>query len=124
MSKPKKQRQNITAIIYDKRGRVLSIGKNNYNKTHPRMYQLSRSVKGYDEYCKIYLHAEMDAIVKCSQLDKAHLIEVYRISPDGNYRLAKPCPICRSAIIQTPIKYVKYSGNYDQYITVKTYELN
>ena len=30
-----KSRQNITAVIYDKRGRVLSIGKNQYLKTHP-----------------------------------------------------------------------------------------
>lgn len=123
MNKPKKQRQNITAIIYDKRGRVLSIGKNNYNKTHPRMYQLSRSVKGYGEYCKIYLHAEMDAIVKCDQLEKAHLIEVYRISPDGHYRLSRPCPICASAIMQTSIKYIKYSIDCDKYTTIRTNEL-
>jgi hypothetical protein len=29
------KRQAITAIITDKKGRVLSIGQNSYSKTHP-----------------------------------------------------------------------------------------
>ena len=64
-------RTEVTAIIYDKHGRALSIGKNSYTKTHPIM--LKHGIKvGRPQ--KIYLHAEVEAILKCRNLDKAYRI--------------------------------------------------
>jgi tRNA(Arg) A34 adenosine deaminase TadA len=76
----KKTRNNhheITAFIYDKRGRVLSIGKNSYIKTHPYQAKCAEEVgEGY----KVFLHAEIDAINKCTNLDKAHRISIFRFT--------------------------------------------
>lgn len=99
-------RQNITAIIYDKKGRILSIGKNSYVKTHPLQAKLA--AKAGDPKA-VYLHAEIDAIVRCKDLQKAHTIEVLRIGKDGTLLPAKPCKICAPGIVAAGIKRVKHS---------------
>jgi deoxycytidylate deaminase len=101
-----KQRFDLTAIIYDKRGKVLSIGKNSYVKTHPEMKKHGDKV-GLS--CKLFLHAEVHAIVKCKQLHRAHRILVMRFDKDGNPKLAKPCPVCESAIKAAGIKIVEHT---------------
>jgi deoxycytidylate deaminase len=104
------KKYNITAIIYDKKNHILSIGKNNYSKSHPYMARLSRAVS---EPYKIWLHAEVDAIIKCRHLDKAHRIQIFRYDNQGNLKLAKPCDICLSAIHATDIKIIEYSVEHD-----------
>ena len=99
-------KQDLTAIIYDKRGRVLSIGKNSYIKTHPRMLDYSKAVGLPD---KMFLHAEVDAIIKCKDLSKAHKISVYRFNKVGDTLLAKPCPVCQSAIEKAGIKFIEHT---------------
>ena len=101
-----KTRFDITAMIYDKRGRILSIGKNSYFKTHPYQAKCAEQV-GLPH--KQFLHAEIHAIVKCKQLDKAHKIVVMRFDKQGNARNAKPCPVCQSAIEATGIKIVEHT---------------
>lgn len=104
--KRRKQQQDMTAIIYDKRGRVLSIGKNNYTKTHPLQARYSKRV---GEAEKIYLHAEISAIIRCRNLSKAHKIFVARVSKDGRYAMAKPCPACMTAIRESGIKIIEHT---------------
>lgn len=101
-----KKRFDLTAIIYDKRGKVLSIGKNSYCKTHPLQKKHTNDV-GLSE--KIYLHAEVHAIVKCRDLTKAHKIMITRYDSDGNPKNAKPCPVCVSAIEAAGIKVVYHT---------------
>lgn len=101
-----KKRFDITAIIYDKRGRVLSIGKNSYVKTHPHMAFHAASV-GLPQ--KQFLHAEVHAIVRCKQLDKAHRIVVMRYDSEGQPKNAKPCPVCSSAIRASGITIVEHT---------------
>lgn len=102
----RRQTQNITAIITDKRGRVLSIGKNSYVKTHPKQ-ALHASRVGLPD--KVFLHAEMDAIIRCRDLTKAYKIQIIRVTKDGSLGNAKPCPICKSAIKEANIKRVEWS---------------
>lgn len=102
----KQTKQELTAIITDKRGRILSIGKNNYTKSHPLQAQYAEKV---GEPYKIYLHAEIDAIIKCKDLDKAHKIEIFRVNKQGKYLKAAPCPICSEAISKTPIKEITHT---------------
>ena len=102
----RKQTQDITAIIYDKKGRVLSIGKNSYIKTHPKQAMHAARV-GRPE--KVFLHAEMDAIIRCKDLSKAHKIFVSRISRKGKYVNAKPCPICQDALKDAGIGEVEWT---------------
>jgi tRNA(Arg) A34 adenosine deaminase TadA len=98
--------QIITAIIKDKKGNVLSIGQNNYVKTHP--YQALCAAKaGMPE--KIYLHAEIDAIVKCRDISKAYSIHIFRKGKSSKWLLSKPCPVCQTALNQTPIQKVYHT---------------
>lgn len=87
--------QNITALIYDKRGNILSIGKNSYVKTHPLQAHYAKRV-GLDK--KVYLHAEINAIIKCRIPEKAYRMVVIRTMANGTLGCAKPCAICTAAI--------------------------
>lgn len=107
----------LTAFIKDKKGNILSIGKNSYFKTHPMMVKLAR-LFGEFSSSKVFIHAEIDAITKCQDLSKAHMIEVYRYSETKRrYVTSNPCKICRTGIEKTPIKYIKYIDNKGEMIT-------
>jgi tRNA(Arg) A34 adenosine deaminase TadA len=99
-------KQQITAIIYDKRGRVLSVGQNSYLKTHPMQAKYARKV---GEEHKIFLHAEIAAITKCRNLSKAAKMIVFRYGHDGSPMLAKPCKVCASAISAVGIPEVEHT---------------
>lgn len=101
-------KQEITAIIYDRKGRVLSIGKNSYFKTHTLQAKHAQKVGLPD---KQYLHAEIHAITKCRDLSKAHKILVTRYGKSGQPLLAKPCPVCESAIQAAGISVVEWTDN-------------
>lgn len=60
-------KQQITAIIYDRKGEVLSIGQNSYVKTHP--LQAKHAEKVGLPY-KQFLHAEIHAITRCKHFTK------------------------------------------------------
>ena len=100
------KRHVITAMIYDRKGNVISIGRNHYTKTHPLQAKHAALV---GEPYKVFRHAEIDAIVRCKQLDKAYRMEITRYTVDGKPALAKPCRICQSAISQTPIQVVEFT---------------
>lgn len=102
----KKVSQQITAVIYDRRGRVLSIGQNSYVKTHPIQAYHARIV---GEPYKQFLHAEIHAIVKCPDISKAYRIFVSRWNNNGLAMNAMPCPICMSAINSTGIKHIEHT---------------
>jgi deoxycytidylate deaminase len=102
----KRQTQSVTAIIFDKKGRVLSVGKNSYVKTHPKQAEHARKV-GLPE--KVYLHAEMEAIIRCRDLSRADRILVTRVLKSGKYGNAKPCPVCQSAIKEAGIPNIEWS---------------
>lgn len=71
------------------------------------MYKLAKGIGDIDTK-KIYIHAEIDAIVRCKDLTRAYTIEIYRIKY-GEYFDSKPCPICMSGIINSGIKYLIYT---------------
>ena len=98
--------RNTTALIYDKRGRIISIGKNSYVKTHPLQAKHAR-LAGDPE--RQYLHAEIHAIVRCRALSKAHRILITRFDRQGNPVLAKPCPVCMSAIRAAGIDIIEHT---------------
>ena len=92
--------KHAAPIVY--KGTVLSLGRNQY-KTHPIMKLYGRNDKA------IYLHAEIDAILQCKDLSKAHSIHIFRQGKSGKWLLAKPCPACQTAINKTPIKKVYHT---------------
>ena len=99
-------RQNITALIYDRKGRLLSMGKNSYIKTHPYQAKLAAQAGLND---KIYLHAEIDALIRCKNWNKAHKIIITRIGKNGQPALAKPCPVCELALKNAGIQEVVHT---------------
>lgn len=96
----------LTAVIYDKRGRVLSIGQNSYVKTHPLQAYHAKRV-GKEE--AVFLHAEIHAITRCVNLDRAHKISIFRYNKKGRPVPAAPCKICVSAIEATSIKVIEHT---------------
>lgn len=96
----------ITAICYDKRGRVLSVGRNSYIKTHPMQARIAKEV---GQASKIYLHAEMDAILKVRDWNKIHKMTVVRRNKEGHPMCAAPCSICQRMIELVGIKYVEHT---------------
>ena len=101
-----KKRFVLTAVIYDKRGRVLSVGKNNYTKTHP--VQAKHAERAGEPY-KVYLHAEIDAIIKCPDLKRAHKLVVFRYSESGSPAEARPCKTCMGAIRLAGIQHIEHT---------------
>lgn len=99
-------KQNITAIVYDRKGRILSMGKNSYVKTHPLQARFAKEA-GLEN--KIFLHAEVDALVKLKDWDKAHKIVVMRFNKHGKPLLAKPCPVCQRAIKSAGIAHIEHT---------------
>lgn len=97
------RRQNITALAYDKRGRLLSVGRNSYVKTHPIQAKYARAV---GKPTAIYLHAEVDALIRAPR--SVHKLVVSRKGAKG-FLLAKPCAICMSAINDYGVKLLEYT---------------
>lgn len=89
------------------------VGYNSY-KSHPLQARF-----GENEH-KIYIHAEIAAIVKaCREYDGYYHIAdfkdmdaklyVARVLHDGTPALAKPCPGCLAAIAEFGINHVEYT---------------
>lgn len=94
----------VGAVITDKKGRVLSTGYNR-RKTHPlQKYYADRVGRP----CKIHLHAEISALVKCRS-EEAHTIYVARVHVNDDVAPAIPCPICLAAIEESGIKKIVYT---------------
>ena len=100
------KKYSIKATVYDKRGKVLSIGYNSYVKTHPMMYEYGKKLK---MPYKIFLHAEIAALIKIKDKTTPHKIFIERYGKDGKPRLAAPCPICLEAIRQAGIEKVEFT---------------
>ena len=102
-SSPSKKR--VGAILLNK-NRPITHGVNRDNKTHPLQAKLADMV-GLSE--KIYLHAEISALVKCKS--EADTIVVVRLGGHSGEELrnAKPCPICSLALTEAGIEHIYYS---------------
>ena len=102
--KQTKRQYQVKATVYDKRGRKIAVGYNNYQKTHVKQAHYSKRI-GEPE--KIYLHAEIAALIKCRR--QPYKIKVERYGAKGEPRMAKPCPACELAIREAGVRYVEYT---------------
>ena len=99
----------IIAEVFNKRGVKLAEGENSYTKTHPLQSMYARRV-GRDK--KIYLHAEIQAIIRGLKTKQdIYRIKVTRKGKGGELLLAKPCPVCMEAIREAGIKVIEFSIN-------------
>lgn len=96
----------VYAVITNKRGKILSEGPNSYTKSHPIQAKYAKQV-GNEK--AIYLHAEVNALVRCRSND-AHKMYVARVGKTGDPLPACPCEICQVAIETSGIiKSVEYT---------------
>jgi deoxycytidylate deaminase len=98
--------QNVTAFAYDRKGRLLSMGRNSYVKTHPLQAKAAREV---GEDYKIFLHAEVAALVKIKDWSRVHRLVVTRYNKDGRPVLAKPCRVCQRVIHLAGVEQVDHT---------------
>lgn len=94
------KRQDVQAFAYDKRGRLLAVGFNSYVRTHTIQ---AKYAKRAGKPNAIYLHAELDCLLKARKRGKIHKLVVTRIGAKG-FLLAKPCPSCELAIKEFGVK--------------------
>jgi len=102
VKEPDKQR--VVAILTNKRGQIISIGINSYHKTHTKQAHYAKKSGNSD---KIFLHAEISALVKCKE--KPYSIHVVRTNAEGKECLAKPCELCSLALKEAGIKKIYYT---------------
>jgi deoxycytidylate deaminase len=90
--------KKIGAVLLDKRNRVISTGVNSYEITHPQQFyaavMASRKFKNPNLRKKLYLHAELNCILKSKKL--GHKLVICRIGGHGGNELRDSfcCPIC------------------------------
>ena len=98
------RKYDITALAYDKRGKLLAIGHNSYVKTHPLQAKFSKKANKAEA---VYLHAETAAMLKARQ--QVHKLVVLRYDKQGNPALAAPCAACQLAIKSFGVKHVEHT---------------
>ena len=82
------------------------MARNSYIKTHPMQAKIAKEV---GEENRIYLHAEMAAILKVKDWDKIARMTVVRLNREGKPMNAEPCSICKRIIQLAGIKYVEHT---------------
>lgn len=97
--------RRIVAAVTDKKGRLLSIGVNSYEKTHPLQAKYAKQASKPD---KVFLHAEIAALVKVRN-GIPHKIYIARVNKAGEPCLAAPCEICQLAIEYAGIEEIEYT---------------
>jgi len=105
MAKQSDHRCQIGCIVTNKRGRVIASGYNQF-KTHPLQV---RYAKHNDRSEKIYLHAEISALIRCRE--EPHTVYIGRIMKNGKAGMCKPCPICEYAIRKAGVKVIIYTDS-------------
>ena len=93
-------------MVYDKKGNLLSVGRNSFVKTHPIQ---ARAAKAVGQEKRVFLHAEVHALVQLRDWSQAHTIKVIRLGADQRELLAKPCPVFMYVIKQTGIKRIEHT---------------
>lgn len=112
-----RKRYQITAYAYDRKGKLLSIGKNNYNKSHP-LSKYFAMLAGESQH-KVYLHAEQQACLKAAG-KKIHEVKVIRKHNDDTLANAEPCKTCKTMLRAFGVQKVTYSHEHGW----KSFEFN
>ena len=100
-SSPSKKK--VGALLLNK-NKVVTTATNLETKSHPLQASFAFRA-GLPE--KIYLHAEISALVKCKE--ECDTIVVARVNNQGKLRSSRPCPICQLAIKEAGIANIHYT---------------
>lgn len=97
-------KHNHCAIAFDEKDNILAICYNSYLKSHPLQAKYAKKV---NMPCKIYLHAELAALIKAKA--QVYRLVVVRVNRDGDLRPSKPCPVCKLAIETAGVAKLEHS---------------
>lgn len=98
-----------TTFIFDK-GKLLSIGFNNYNKLHrSTKFGKYKGTKANPDQYIAGLHSEIDSIIKLGRIDCSRLTFI-NIRIDNNERpnMSKPCENCFRVLQGLGFKQIYY----------------
>jgi hypothetical protein len=96
-----------------KKNKLLAIGQNNPEKTHPQALVLAKRFNTNLEHP--YLHAETDLISRLwgkYYIDNSLKIVVVRLNKHGKLRCSKPCEKCEQILKALDITKVWWSEDY------------
>lgn len=97
------------AAVYDKRGKLIATAWNQPGKSHPRQAHYAK-MAGHEK--RIYLHAEIGALVKCRE--EPYSIQIVRIGPKEYPKASYPCCICFRAIEEAGVQEIYYHDRNGQ----------
>ena len=99
------KKQLILAKCYDKKGNLLSVAHNSYEKTHPVQKEFAKLA---GQPYKEYLHAEIRAMIRAKG-KSIYKLTIERYDAHGNPMLAAPCKVCLEAIKAFAVKQVLFT---------------
>lgn len=103
-----RKKYQIVTTAYDKRGRIIARGFNQYQKSNTWQKELSVKAGMSDE--RIFIHSEVDCLIKVRNLRKsAYSLKIERYDANGNPKTAFPCPSCQLAIKISGVKIVYFT---------------
>jgi deoxycytidylate deaminase len=102
-----RKRYEVIATCFDKKGKVLGTGVNDYHKSHPLAKHFA-IIAGESEQ-KDKLHAELAAVL-ASGRKNIYSIFVQRFHNDGTMAVAAPCPTCQAMLKGFGVKIVRYTS--------------
>jgi tRNA(Arg) A34 adenosine deaminase TadA len=97
------KKQNICAIITDKRNNILSIGLNSYSKSSPLQKLYADKI---GDIHKIFNHGEIDAIKKLPYSSIPEKIYIARVAKNKQTMPCQPCEICSLALRDAGIRKI------------------
>jgi len=95
-----------------KKNKLLAIGQNNPEKTHPQAFILAKRFNTDTEHP--YLHAETDLISRLwgkHYIDNTLRMVVIRLNKHGYLRCSKPCDQCTQILEALDITKIWWSDN-------------
>ena len=117
--------RKMSAILLDKRNRIISTGVNSYEVTHPKQFYAaliaSKKFKtpGLDK--KMFLHCELNCLIRARK--PGHKLVICRIGGHSGIELRNSfcCPICYLYIINNcpTIKEIHWSTNDQDFKYIK-----
>lgn len=101
-----RRRYTLVATCFDRKGKVIGTGTNEYNRSHPLMQEFALKAGESEE--KIYRHAELNAVLASGRKEIDSIL-VQRFHLNGDMANAMPCPTCQKMLKAFGIRVVKYT---------------
>lgn len=117
--------KKMSAILLDKRNRVISTGVNSYETTHPQQFyaalMASKKFKNPNLRKKLYLHCEINCLIKSRK--PGNKLVICRVGGHSGNELRNSfcCPICYLYITTNcpSIKEIHWSTNNQDFNYIK-----